>query len=80
MAERIDNLTPLRGRPSVYPWPLWTDGQARRLVKGTDFSTDAFTMRSVITAHASRNGLRVQTRVPDDATVEFQFLVEDVAA
>jgi hypothetical protein len=80
MAERIDKLSPLRGRPSVYPWSDWTDGQARRIHKGVDFPTDAFTMRSVITAHASRNGLRVHTRVPNDATVEFQFLVEDVAA
>ena len=73
VAERIENLKIVRGRAPHYPWEAWTDGSAWRIKRGEDFATPAPAMRSVITAYASRNGLRVQTTVADEDTVEFQF-------
>lgn len=75
MAERIDNLTFLPGRPAKYPWAEWADGSGWRLTRGVDFASEmtSSAMRGVITSYAARQGVKVQTSVPDADTVEFQF-------
>lgn len=73
MAERIEPLKVRPGRAQRYPWAEWMDGSAWRIKRGVDFDSAAPAMRSVITAAASRRGVRVKTTVPDDETVEFQF-------
>lgn len=80
MAERIDNVTPLRGRAPIYPWDEWTDGSAWRIRRGVDFETSTQSMRSVLTTYAGRNNLNVRTSVPDASTVEFQFYAVEEAA
>lgn len=75
MAERIDNITPLRGRPPLYPWDEWLDGSAWRITQGEDFDVTAETMAQMVRLRASKAGLSATARVRDN-TVEFQALKE----
>lgn len=80
MAERIDDLTPLRGRPPVYPWDTWTDGSAWRIRRGVDFEVSAESMAAQIRMRAGRDNVTVFARCPDDDTVEFQFSPDEASA
>lgn len=77
MAERIDNLD--RSRPSLYPWGEWMDGAPWRIRRGEDFEVSPESMAAQIRMRASREGLGVYARCPDDNTVEFQFSQEQAA-
>lgn len=51
------------GRPSVYPWDTWLDGERHVLQPGVDFRIDTRMMRQVILGEARRRQLPVATRV-----------------
>jgi hypothetical protein len=76
MAERIDALGPVRGRPQLYPWDEWMDGSAWRIRRGDDFLVSATSMAAQLRIRGNRLGVDVSARVVDEDTVEFQFLVE----
>jgi hypothetical protein len=80
VAERIDSLTPLRGRPPVYPWETWMDGSAWRIRRGVDFLVSAESMAAQIRMRGARDDVAVFARCPDDDTVEFQFSPEEESA
>ncbi|HTE60413.1 MAG TPA: hypothetical protein VK631_08670 [Solirubrobacteraceae bacterium] len=72
MAERIDNLSPLR--PRIYPWDKWTDGSAWRIRRGEDFEVAALSMAAMVRLRAKAEGLKATCRVVEDGeAVEFQF-------
>lgn len=79
MAERIDNLTPFRGRPPVYPWSEWMDGSAWRIRHGVDFDASPSSMASMVRLRAKAEGMTATARVTGDV-VEFQFYDEQEAA
>lgn len=77
MAERISNLTPLRGRRSVYPWGEWLDGSAWRIKRGVDFEVSAETMAQLVRNRARDRGMTAHARLVDDGeAVEFQVARE----
>lgn len=62
MAEIIDNFKSNRGRPNLYPWSEWSDGQSRRLTQGIDFFSSLPSMRTQIHRRAKQLGLRAHVR------------------
>lgn len=78
MAERIDNLTPLRGRAPIYPWATWLDGSAWRIERGVDFEVPADSMAAMVRMRAKDLGLSATARVLGEI-VEFQVLSEEAA-
>jgi hypothetical protein len=79
MAERIDSITPSRGRAPIYPWGEWLDGSAWRIERGVDFEVPTDSMAAMVRMRASKAGLTATARVVGDA-VEFQVLSEEKAA
>jgi hypothetical protein len=77
VAERISNLTPLRGRRSRYPWGEWMDGSAWRIRRGVDFEVSAESMAQHIRNRARDRGMSAHARLVDDGeAVEFQITRE----
>jgi hypothetical protein len=77
MAERIQSMTPRRGK---YPWHQWADGAVWRISRGQDFDVSVISMLSALRAHANSAGKAVTTRtVNGDAAIEFQFTTEPAA-
>lgn len=70
MTERLD--PPHRGRPPVYPWSTWTNGQIHRAVHGKQFSVEPEFFGRAVRQHAKRIGKKVVVRV-GKKEVRFQF-------
>jgi hypothetical protein len=80
VAERIDNLTPFKGRKPIYPWHEWMNGTAWRIRRGEDFDVSAESMAQHIRNRARDRGLSAHARLTDDGEgVEFQVFKEAVA-
>lgn len=80
MAERIDNLTPFRGRRAMYPWEQWMDGSAWRIRRGEDFQVSAESMAQHIRNRARDRGMSAHARLTDDGDgVDFQVFKEQAA-
>lgn len=67
------------GRPSLYPWDDFTNGEIWKAVAGTDFQTSLNGFRSTLTAHAKRKGyiLKADVHKPTSVSpgyVVFQFI------
>ena len=80
MAERISDITPLRGRPAMYPWEQWLDGSAWRITRGSDFDISPVSMAAIIRQRAERAGLSATCRRVGDDALEFQVSEEKAAA
>lgn len=80
MAERIDDISPLRGRPAIYPWSQWLDGSAWRIHRGTDYEVASTSMTAIIRQAAERAGLTVTCRRVGDEAIDFQVFSEEAAA
>jgi hypothetical protein len=76
VAERIDNFTPLRGRPAIYPWERWMDGSMWRIHRGSDFEVSTRSMAQSIRERGRRDGVQVSARQLGEA-VEFRFQPAD---
>jgi len=50
------------GRPRLYPWDEWSDGQIRILRKGTDFDCEADSIQNGIYVYARRMGYKASTK------------------
>lgn len=57
------------GRPPIYPWDEWTDGQIRQLVQGVHFHSQANSFRTVVHRTARNRGLTARTSISKDGTV-----------
>jgi len=53
---------PRRGRPPIYPWDEWFDGQVHVLQQGVDFTPEPYVMQRAIGVQARRRGLPIATR------------------
>lgn len=85
MAERIESFESRRGRPPKYPWDEWTDGEARRLYRGTadevsagtkDFEADLISFRTMVHRKARDLGHHVGANThinKADQSIEVQF-------
>lgn len=67
---------PRTGRPPIYPWNDWFDGERHILQPGVDFKIDARMMRQIILVEARRRQLPVKTRVKR-GWIELQPRVEE---
>jgi hypothetical protein len=65
MSEVIPNFKSNRGRPELYDWAAWADGQARKLRQGEDFNAGLLSMRTMIHRKARSLGLRAFTHIDD---------------
>ena len=48
-----------RGRPGVYPWDLWLDGEPHRLVLGRDYNRATYYFIDYVREQAKARGMRV---------------------
>ncbi len=55
-----------------YPWESWTDGKARRAMKGDDFKCSPIGFSRTLYSYADRHGFSVRVSIGGKA-VEFQF-------
>lgn len=62
-----------RGRPSIYPWDEWTDGQKRVLVQGKDFDRPVDGFRAYMYAWAKRHEKKVSTSLISETELVIQF-------
>lgn len=60
------------GKPAIYPWDEWMDGQWREATRGEDYSATTRSFRSSLIHRASTRGYRIQTHLTD-AGVLFRF-------
>lgn len=61
------------GRPSLYPWTEWANGQVWSIKKGTDFKPSTAGMRTTIVGYAKRNKLTVRIDPSGKDGLVFQF-------
>lgn len=80
MSEILDSFpdkpyTKGRGRPRLYPWDDWTDGQIRELVEGRDFPPEVGVkgIQQRCITHARNQGLKVRTQKVNETTIDIQF-------
>jgi hypothetical protein len=63
-----------RGRPPIYPWDIWTDGQTRRLYQGFDFSAQLKSFRTMVHRKARDLGMRANTNInAADNSIDVSF-------
>lgn len=55
-----------------YPWKRWSDGKARAVTRGVDFTCTTAGFRASIFNYAQRHKRRVETSINGD-TVQFRF-------
>lgn len=51
------------GRPPIYPWDEWTDGQIRELRQGVHFHSQATSFRTLVHRTAKDYGLKAKTSI-----------------
>ncbi len=74
MSELIQPFKSNRGRPELYDWNLWSDGNARKLHQGLDFDAGLMSMRTMIHRKARSLGLRAFTHIDDNnKTIDVMF-------
>lgn len=54
-----------RGRPPLYEWDQWIDGNIHVLRQGREFKTDRISFRALCHRTATSRGLKVETRMLD---------------
>lgn len=57
------------GRTPKYPLEEWCDGQTRQLVWDEDFKCKPATLRSLLSHHARKRGLRIRTALLPDGSI-----------
>lgn len=83
MAEIIEPFKSRKGRPPVYPWETWADGQARRLYRGTedecaagekDFHAQLLSFRTMVHRKARDLNMTAQTKINEaDGSIQLRF-------
>ena len=66
MSQVVDTFEGRKGRPPIYDWPAWMDGQIHKLVKGRDFNGAAKSFRVGAHRTAKGYGMKVHTEIVDD--------------
>ena len=85
MAQVIEKFDSKKGRPPQYPWTAedarhlevqehWTDGKARRLFQGVDFTANLYSFRTMVHRKARDLNMQAHTSINKaDASVEVWF-------
>lgn len=68
MAEVLENYE-FNGRNRKYRWDDWLDGQVWKLTSPVDFTVKYSSMRAIVAIEAKRRGLKIRSRVEDNALV-----------
>ena len=63
------------GRPTIYPWAEWLDGQTRILTRGQDFQVTAMSLRNTVQVNGGRHGFQVRTRILDEDRIQLQAIL-----
>lgn len=74
MADVVDTFESRKGRPAIYPWDEWTDGQSRRLYRGQDFFATPVSFRTMVHRKAHDVGLKAYVginRADESVTIRF---------
>ncbi len=58
-----------RGRPPLYPWDKWTNGEVYELTQGEDFKTNPASFRALVHRTAKSRGLAAQTTIRKNQVV-----------
>lgn len=67
-----------RGRPPIYDWDTYSDGQNWVCYQGTDFQTSPTSFRALVHRTANSRGMKAQTIInKEDKSVAFHFYRED---
>lgn len=66
MSEVVKSFEGRQGRPPLYPWEHWMDGEIHKLFKGSDFNGDPKSFRVGAHRTAKNYGLKVHTEIVDD--------------
>lgn len=68
-----------RGRPPLYDWDKYSDGQSWVCRAGQDFQTSPTSFRALVHRTASARGLKAETIIDKHAqTVTFRFFDPEV--
>jgi hypothetical protein len=74
VAELIDTFESKKGRPQVYPWESWTNGESWRLHHGEDFQANLISFRTMVHRKARDMGLKAYTKINEaDASIQVRF-------
>lgn len=74
MAELIQRFESKKGRPAIYPWDDWSDGNARRLRQGSDFTATLYSFRTMVHRKARDLGMIAHTTINKaDSSIEVWF-------
>lgn len=77
MANVVDDLPDMqkRGRPELYPWDEWFDGQVWKLIRDVDFAASPDGFRVTVAQAARRRGMKARIRIrEDDVYVQAEYL------
>lgn len=60
------------GRPPMYPWTTWFNGEEHTLVRGEDFQVATEAFRNMVLTRARARGIAVSTHVelPDRVIIK----------
>lgn len=63
-----------RGRPPLYPWESWFDGDIHVCYMGRDFQTAPSSFRALVHRAANSRGMKAETKIdPEAGSVSFRF-------
>jgi hypothetical protein len=66
------------GRPPIYDWEKYADGQTWVCRRGVDFEISPVSFRALVHRTAKVRGLKAETRIDKNAgTVTFRFYEEE---
>lgn len=66
MSEVVKSFEGRQGRPPIYPWEKWMDGEIHKLFQGSDFNGQVKSFRVGAHRTAKAYGLKVRTQIVDD--------------
>ena len=62
-----------RGRPPIYDWEKFTNGEVWQLTRGVDFNSDPRSFRTLVHRKKKQWNLGARTRIHDDESITIQF-------
>lgn len=73
MAHTLTEFPKHRGRPNIYNWDIWTNGEVWQLERGVDFTCDPRSFRTLVHRTKRARGIQAKTKINGD-TITIQFI------
>jgi hypothetical protein len=73
MSKILTEFPKHRGRPPVYDWAKWTNGEVHELTRGEDFDCDPRSFRTLVHRTKKSRGLSARTKFKGDNVIVIQF-------